>query len=274
MNNFSFNRFCKTFRWYMSVDLHSLLAWLVGISVGTFLGELLFMALNANQVMPGFFTVFILITYGVMLSLLFYNLNNKPRRAAFLMLPATHLEKYLSAVFYVTVVWGLGILLAFVVGDMMRMVFCSLALGDEWVSAGPKVAKSLIPNTMFHDEMHVYSLSYRVMNLVVGYSFIMWFHSLYTLGGTVLRKYAFVAASVVLILSLSLLSWFINHFDISMFASQWDGNAYVGEEVGVVAYVLAVVMPLLSVFNYWASFQVFKGFQLITNKWTNYDFYK
>jgi hypothetical protein len=94
------------------------------------------------------------------------------------------------------------------------------------------------------------------------------------LGGTFLRKYAFVAASVVLIIGLSLLAWVLNHFDISMFNSQWDGNAYVGEEVGVAAYVLAVVVPLLSILNYWASFHIFKGFQLINNKWTNYDILK
>jgi hypothetical protein len=38
--------------------------------------------------------------------------------------------------------------------------------------------------------------------------------------------------------------------------------------------VLAVVLPLLAVINYWASFHIFKGFQLITNKWTNYDILK
>ena len=77
-----------------------------------------------------------------------------------------------------------------------------------------------------------------------------------------------------MIFFMMVLSWVLNHIDASMFTSQWDGNAYVGEEVGVVAYVLAVVLPLLSIFNYWASFHIFKGYQLITNKWTNYDFLK
>jgi len=31
---------------------------------------------------------------------------------------------------------------------------------------------------------------------------------------------------------------------------------------------------LLTCFNYWASFHVFKHFELITNKWTNYDILK
>ena len=70
------------------------------------------------------------------------------------------------------------------------------------------------------------------------------------------------------------LSWVLNHIDASMFTSHWDGDKYVSQEVGFFAYVLAVVLPLLSIFNYWAAFHIFKGFQLITNKWTNYDILK
>ena len=200
--------------------------------------------------------------------------NKKPKREAFLMLPGSNLEKFLSAVIYVVIVFAFALLLSVVLGDTLRMVFRSLAYGDEWMSAIPKVAKGVIPNIMLNDGSHVYSLSYKVMNMIVGCSFILWFHSLYTLGGTLLRKYAFVITSVAMVSFMMVLSWVINHLDFSMFTSQWDGNAYVGEEVGALGYILAVLLPLLSIFNYWASFHIFKGYQLITNKWTNYDFLK
>ena len=275
MNSFSFNRFGKTFRWYLGVNARTLLMWIVGISMGTFLIELLLsLEPNSKEIIPLFFTAFLMITYVICISTLFYGMNKKAKCEAFLMLPASHLEKFLTAVIYVTIVCGICLFLSFAIGDSLRMVFRSLVFGDEWVSVVPKVAENLVPNTMFTDDTHVYSLSFRVMNLVVGYSFMLWFHSLYTLGGTFLRRYSFVASSVVLVVCLSLLSWVLNHFEVSMFTSQWDGNAYVGEEVGVFAYVLAIVMPLLSIFNYWASFHIFKGFQLITNKWTNYDILK
>jgi hypothetical protein len=45
-------------------------------------------------------------------------------------------------------------------------------------------------------------------------------------------------------------------------------------KVGVLGYFFTVALPIISIFNYWASFHIFKGFQLITNKWTNYDIYK
>ena len=273
MNSFSFDRFGKTLRWYLGVNARSLLMWMAGVSVGTFLIELI-LCWNSREVIPMFFTVGLMITYGICISTMFYGLNKKPKCETFLMLPASHLEKFLTVVIYVTFICGIALFLSFIVGDSLRMVFRGLALGDDWGSATPKVVYNLIPKTMIHDESHVYSLSFRLMNLIVGYGFMLWFHSLYTLGGTFFRKYAFVAASVVLVLCLSLLSWVLNYFEISMFTSQWDGDAYVSEDVGVAAYVLAVVMPLLSIFNYWASFHIFKGFQLITNKWFNYDILK
>lgn len=273
MNSFSFDRFGKTLRWYLGVNARTLLMWMAGVSVGTFLIELI-LCWNSREVIPMFFTVGLMITYGICISTMFYGLNKKPKCETFLMLPASHLEKFLTVVIYVTFICGIALFLSFIVGDSLRMVFRCLAFGDEWVSATPKVLDNLIPNILKHDEIHVYSLSFMVMNLIVGYGFMLWFHSLYTLGATLLRRYSFVATSVVLILSLSLLSWVLNSFEVSMFNSQWDGNAYVGEEVGVMGYVLALVMPLLSIFNYWASFHIFKGFQLITNKWFNYDILK
>ena len=66
----------------------------------------------------------------------------------------------------------------------------------------------------------------------------------------------------------------MHYFELSMFTSNWEDGKYVSGEVGIPAYILAILLPLLSVFNYWASFHIFKNFQLITNKWTNYDILK
>jgi hypothetical protein len=66
----------------------------------------------------------------------------------------------------------------------------------------------------------------------------------------------------------------MQYFELSMFTSNWENGRYVSGEVGIPAYILAVLLPLFAVFNYWASFRIFKNFQLITNKWLNYDFHK
>ena len=280
MNSFNIKRFCKTFRWFFSMNLRSLLMWTGGFTVAIFLTGMMIFFFNSNNphealsLIAMFDDIFIIIGLLASTCTFLSDFNKKPKREAFLMLPGSNLEKFLSAVIYAVVGYVFALLLSVALGDTLRMVFRSLAYGDEWMSAIPKVAKGVIPNIMLNDGSHVYSLSYKVMNMIVGCSFILWFHSLYTVGGTLFRKYAFVITTVVMVSFMMVLSWVINHLDFSMFTSQWDGNAYVGEEVGALGYILAVLLPLFSIFNYWASFHIFKGYQLITNKWTNYDFLK
>jgi hypothetical protein len=255
--------------------------WTGGFTVAIFLAGMMVFFFNPNNpkaalgLVSTFDIIFIFIGLFASVSSFLSDYDKKPKREAFLMVPASNLEKYLSAVIYAVTVFTFALFLSVVLGDTLRMVFRSLVYGDEWLSAVPQVMRGVIPNIMLNGETpHVYSLSFEVMNFVVGFSLILWLHSLYTLGGTLFRKYAFVATSVVMIACAMLLSWIINHFDVSMFTSHWDGDKYVSQEVGFFAYVLAIVLPLLSIFNYWASFHIFKGFQLITNKWTNYDILK
>ncbi len=280
MNSFSFNRFGKMLRWVVGVNFRNLMIWTLGYMVGIFLGEQMFFTIGSNHTVEyllgnisQFCTIFILIALAVGLSTVFYDLNKKTRREAFLMLPASNLEKYLSALAYVTIVWTFFVALSFVAGDTLRMVYRALVNGDEWISSVPMVVDTIMPGfvDVFKYES---SLEYQLMNTFVLSAFIVWMHSLYIFGGTLLRKYSFVASTIMLILFMMLLAWLTRHFHLTIFTSSWEGDRYVSQEVGVLAYVLAVVLPLLSVFNYWASYRIFKGFQLITNKWTNYDFHK
>lgn len=280
MNNFSFNRFSQTLRWVVGVNFRNLMIWTLGYMVGIFLGEQLFFVFsNGHEIanvlgnISQFCAIFILIALAVGLSTVFYDLNKKPRREAFLMLPTSNLEKYLAAVVFVTIVWTFFVALSFVAGDMLRMVYRALVNGDEWISAVPMVLNAIEPDFLwvFTQES---TLEYMVMYTVVMCAFIVWMHSLYIFGGTLFRKYSFVASSIVLILFEMLLAWLTGHYHLTIFTSNWEDDHYVRQEVGVLAYALAVVLPLLSVFNYWASYRIFKGFQLITNKWTNYDFHK
>jgi hypothetical protein len=115
---------------------------------------------------------------------------------------------------------------------------------------------------------------YLVMNLFVITAIAVWTHSLLIIGGTLFRKYSFVISCMVFILFWVIFGKTMKYFELSMFTSTWENDRYASGEVGIPAYILAVLLPLLSIFNYWASFRIFKGFQLITNKWTNYDILK
>ena len=295
MNSFSFNRFGKMLRWVLSVNKRRILYAIAASVVGVFMAEMILLRMSSldspfrmlNQYGDVGAAVFA-VTSLILVSTIVSGVNEKRKREAFLMLPASNLEKFLALMTYTSVVCVLGVFLAFVLGDSLRMAWFWVSgpftevetsvMGEPveyyywWSSAIPEMMDNLTPHILEADSRNWF---YLVMNLIVITAIAVWTHSLLIIGGTLLRKYSFVASMLVFILFVWLLSWTIHHFGLYLFWSDvWkDGHHYVSE-VGVLAYILAVLLPLLSVFNYWASFHIFKNFQLITNKWTNYDILK
>ena len=308
MNSFNINRFGQTFRWVLATNFRNFLAWTIGAAVGVFLMEMILVAFNVHSdggnYVPFLYStvsnicqIALIIFMLVALSTGFADYLKKTKREAFLMLPSTNLEKFLTVVLYVTVVWSLAGFLAFVVGDTLRMAVRALAYGNEWYSLVPRVLDlfgEMIPP--FDEGMMIHTISYKVCAPIVMIGLLIWIHSLYIFGGTLLRKYAFVVSSLVIILAFLLMAWLIYKFNLNVFyvdtlidgqsleALRQAGALTDGEvpaesiqvlhKVGVLGYFFTVALPIISIFNYWASFHIFKGFQLITNKWINYDFHK
>ena len=309
MNNFNINRFGQTFRWVLATNFRNFLAWTLGAAVGVFLMEMILIAFSitpdGGKYIPFLYStisnicqIALIIFVLVALSTGFADYQKKPQREAFLMLPSTNLEKFLAVVIYVTVVWSLAGFLAFVVGDTLRMAVRALLYGNDWYSLVPKMLDlfgEMIPS--YEDGMMIRPISYRVCAPIALIGLFVWLHSTYILGGTLLRKYTFVASSLVIILAFLLITWLVQKFNLQVFyvdtvidgqslealrqSGALDANGpwsaksvQVLHKVGVLGYFITVALPILSIFNYWASFHIFKGFQLITNKWTNYDFHK
>ena len=281
MNTFSFNRFGKMLRWVLSVNQRRILYAMAGSVVGVFMAEMILLRMSSldspftmlkhyGQVGAAVFAVTSLILVSTIVS----GVNEKRKREAFLMLPASNLEKFLALMTYTSVVCVLGVFLAFVLGDSLRMAWF-------WVS-GPytEIETSVMGNPV--ETYYWWSSAipkmmdwfYLVMNLFVIAAIAVWTHSLLIIGGTLFRKYSFVISCLVFILFWVIFVKTMHYFELSMFTSTWENGRYVSGEVGIPAYILAILLPLLSVFNYWASFHIFKNFQLITNKWTNYDILK
>ena len=309
MNSFSINRFGQTFRWVLATNFRNFLAWTLGAAVGVFLMEMILVAFNVHSdggnYVPFLYStvsqicqIALIIFVLVALSTGFADYQKKPQREAFLMLPSTNLEKFLTVVIYVTVVWSLAGFLAFVVGDTLRMAVRALLYGNDWYSLVPKMLDlfgEMIPS--YEDGMMIRPISYRVCAPIALIGLFVWLHSTYILGGTLLRKYAFVASSLVIISAFILMAWLNQKYNLQFFyvdtfidgqsvdalrqSGALDANGpwsaksvQIIHKVGALGYFITVALPILSIFNYWASFHIFKGFQLITNKWTNYDFHK
>ena len=296
MNSFSFNRYGKTLRWVLSVNFRTLLLWTIGAALVVFLGELLTMKLedvtdpyNMINEYTALGSMLLVIASLVLISSIVISINNKRRREAFLMLPSTNLEKFLSLVTYTTIIGIACVILAIVLGDSLRMFwFWASGYSHEMMgttiptrhngeiyywysSAVPKIVDSLTPATLPDFE---YPAEFMVWLALLTTLCLLWLHSLYTLGGTFLRKYAFVGTTLLLVFCVSVVAKLQGVLHLSTLHIQYNEGNLEYYTIGTLTYILCVLFLLLTVFNYWASFRIFKGFQLISNKWTNYDILK
>ena len=296
MNNFDINRFGKTLRWVLSVNFRKMLLWFTGSVLAVFLGEVLTQFMNGHSApyyaisnFSAFMALILLLVSMIMVSSVVSSINEKRKREAFLMLPATNLEKYLALVVYSTFICIALAFLAVALGDSLRMGWywvtgytgpehatkLTTEFGETyywWSSAIPMLIENLTPHLLTAEN------GVPAVLLIVELAFIfggmLWVHSLYTLGGTLLRKYSFVATTIFWIFCGSLAVKTRLAFDLTLFNSHWDNGKLLSYEIGTISWILAILFPILSVLNYWASFHIFKAFQLITNKWFNYDFHK
>ena len=247
MNSFSFNRFGKMLRWVLSVNFKRILGFTIAGSLGWFLAEMIIikmtgyndplaMVWNISQ----FGCVAFMLMLVIFISTVVSSVNSKRKREAFLMLPASNLEKFLALVFYTTIVLTLCLCLALVIGDSLRMGWMwinepsvgTISIKFEqtgetwhwWSSAIPQMVESLTPNVLQANDKHDYSTWYITMQLLFMLAFTLWIHSLFTLGGVYLRKYSFVLTGLFFILCMVLLVKFVHAYDINMFTSHWENG--------------------------------------------------
>ena len=301
MNSFNFNKFGQTLRWVLATNFRKLLAWTIGAALMVFMGEMFINGINGMDAHPNpvqmlwdFADVgsglMVLVTV-IMVCSVVSSINDKRKRETFLMLPSSNLEKFLALVFYTTVICVLCMFLAYVVGDTLRMAWLwgeYLTWGQEtvsqvynyngvdetcysWSSSVPWMLSKLIPRliTVWGNGIY-WTWENEWSTLIFHVVLAVWIHSVYTLGGTLFRKYAFVATSVVLLGGAALFNYVLSYFGLAVY--NWVDHVLRG--ITSVGVVLCILLPILSVINYRASFYIFKGFQLITNKWTNYDILK
>jgi len=307
MNGFSINRFGKTLRYVLSTNFRSLLMWTIGAALVVFMCEMVYWKFGTWNESPydmlknfgDMGMVLYVVASVVLISSVVAGINDKRKRESFLMLPSTNAEKYLSLIVYSTVICILCVFLAMVLGDTLRMAFLwgsdlmgfgpryegeavSVFVPDNWwngsyASCWVRWYDSALPVFLYNFVPdYGFSSWYAIMRWAFLLASLLWIHSLYTLGGTLLRKYAFVAVSVVFILLTVGFAKFMNYFELYTFRSEWIDAAgnYYKHMISPLVYVYCIALPIVSIANYWISFRIFKGFELITNKWTNYDFHK
>lgn len=259
-----------------------MLQWTTGIALITFVVELYILKMShipLDLMESSFvFGIFVMmIAFAFLASYVTSFISEKRRRTAFLALPATNAEKYLSLITYTSVIFLCAVFLALVAGDSLRMLFCWIRYhSDTTPDEYYKWYTSVL--TMFKYNFTIpsyarYETWFVAMKYILAVSFISWTHSLYTLGGTVLRKYSFVIVTALFISCFVIFVEINSTYHFDWFEEEWIEKAgfyyAYSKEIGVEPYILSVLLPLLTVFNYWASYRTFKGLQVINHKWIN-----
>ena len=276
MKSFNIKRFWRTFRWYMSKRRGVLTTWTLGLTIIIMLWEaffsLTFYKANAaadpilSSNLPG-----ICFAQGMFLALIagliafttiFKPLNNKQKRIAYLTLPATNQERYLTCLLHTVVVWPICIILALCLGDTLRMVLFGL-LGKGWHSG------LMFTLNAFWSKIPTSTPSHWPANLL-GFSLTFWGISIYILAGSWFRKRAFAIVTLALL--------FLNVTLLYTIGRGLGNNHELFFELiknftptmaKVLVSVLSAIIFGVALFNFWLSYRIFKRFQIITSNWIN-----
>ena len=295
-------------RWLIGMNRLILLGLTVGIMSSVFLVQLMTFFIKGPGVdiisyimdcagFGSFAISLLMVVFASAVFTAFTSIGSKPQRSTFLMMPASNGEKFLALMVYVTVVCGLCAIVGYVLGDCLRMAWFWF-----WghISADPEAMACKVYNYNAVDHTYYWWSStvglmfgkmtphlitvwgnwmcwdwFQWASLIVGMLIAVWTHSFFTLGGTLLRKYSFVIPGLLWVSIGLLFMGSLHHFNLSVFGNITlpDGTTYTAT-VDTMAYVLMVVLPLFIALNYWLAYRIFKDFQVITNKWVNYDILK
>lgn len=273
MSNFDIKRFGRTARWQLGMNYKSVLSFASGASfayVIPYIGWTYPYLKGAEEVAPGRLThsvemctlifMLVLIICG---SFVFADMGTKKGRIAVRMLPSTDVEKFLVRFLAVTlgaVVMGIA---AFCVADVVRILVCLLAGIDYVKFCLPDfllllfTAADLPGTSMSGGSGFPWGVN------LVAVCWCVWAHSLYVLGGTLLRRYQLVVVSVVhlvLFLAFAMVLSFVSA----------DVDAAVNDAGNNASFAAAgAVLLAVAVANWLLSYRIFCRMQVADNKWIN-----
>lgn len=176
-------------------------------------------------------------------STLYRGEQKKQQRIAWLMLPASNLEKFTSRWIYLLVFSLVGGVLPFFIADLIHMAY--LGVADLPVMAATDDVFSVFPHMQYKGDTWI--------SIVKVYTFLVMIHSFYLLGGVFFKKYHFIATSAVLVLGLAMVFTITNAFHLYVFLNRIDIFIY----------------PVLVILFTWLAYYLFCRWQVVTHKFAN-----
>ena len=276
-HNFNLDRLCMLLRWNWTNSRRQTLR--IGMILSAFLGiECTFMLtfiqrkyIYANGIsrLPDIVGTFVIanalrvlpLFLCAMGTLIFSNMETKPMREHYLMLPASHTEKYATRFIYITLGSMLTFAVALVAGDVIQFALGFIFHPGIHHSCLWEMIRSYIIGSGNQEVADMLLFRGDIAAMTITYSGLLWLHSYCTLCGTLLRRHPTACVA----LSLMLLIFAINTADqLGILPRVFSPKPTVGVTTAVAAVLIG-----LSIANYVGSYRIFKRMQIICDKFTN-----
>ena len=277
-HNFSLDRLCMLLRWNWTNSRRQTLR--IGMILSAFLGLTYTFMLSlvqrkyiyANDIsrlpdMVGTFVIAIVLRVLPLIlcamgALIFSNMETKPMREHYLMLPASDAEKFATRFIHITLGSVLTFAVALVVGDVIQFALSFIFHPGIHHSCLWDMICCFITGSGNQQVADMLLFRGNIAAMTIAYSGLLWLHSYCTLGGTLLRRHPTACVALSLLLLSTAVSCSPGIFDIFPRAISPKPT------VGVTTAVAAVLIGL-SIANYVGSYRIFKRMQIICDKFTN-----
>lgn len=222
--------------------------------------------------------VFIIGIFGIVYAAnIMENMITKEKRIAFLMLPATMIEKFVARFLIVTVGLAVAVFVAASLAEITRYLLLPLFNVPE--TFHQSVLYNLLSMASVDGEQ-IYRGSGYAMNMpyqnwlgeLCGWAFFVWSHSLYILGGSYWYKKPFFKTLGTLmlisilcsVLSVHIISW-VGNDGMRSFAEWLEANSQ-WMTLNKLLSLGVAFFSAFTMFNWWLSYRLFTRSQVIKPK--------
>lgn len=210
------------------------------------------------------FTIFLSLTIGA--SFIFNNMKSKQQRIAYLMMPASNLEKFLARYLHVSIGYMVCVAVALVFADLMQYIFTKIMLDGVGGSVIGTMCNDVFsnnePSTFRFGHMRILGWYVDAMAITIIFST----NAFWTFCGTIYRRQAWLFTFCT-----AFVLWFLLIFintNVYDFATLIFGNIN-EDNWKVYFWIILILMWVVNAALYWGSYKIFSRMQVINNKWLN-----
>ena len=205
-----------------------------------------------------FSAIAMFIFFLISASTLYRGEQKKQQRIAWLMLPASNLEKFLSRWIYLLVFSVVGGLLTFFVADLIHMAY--LTMTDYPVQSAADDFFKFFPHTRTFPSGEY--TGDNPLSVTSQYTALITIHAFFLLGGVFFKKFHFIATSAVLVILFAGVVATVNMLGYR------DGPVPLDEATKQFIFWIIANSGLTVLFT-WLAYWLFCRWQVVTHKFAN-----